>query len=255
VVVFPDCWTRLGGSQFLDSPATGRYHGYLCGEVVDFVDENYRTLADRSHRAIMGKSSGGYGAMVSAMLRPDVFGAFATHAGDALFEVVYQPAFREDARTLRDKYRGSFDVFWADFRSRPPMSQGGDDSLVNTYAMAACYSADADGRVRFPFDLETGEHDPEVWARWLEWDPVRMVPRHEGALRSMRAIWVDCGKRDQFFLDLGAEAFRRALVAAGVTDFHYELFDATHSAIEYRYPLSLAYLAAHITAPVASHAG
>jgi enterochelin esterase-like enzyme len=86
VVVYVDCWTSLGGSQFLDSPGTGRYLTYLCDEVVPWVDARYRTMAEREHRGIAGKSSGGYGAMVVPMLRPDVFGALASHAGDALFE-------------------------------------------------------------------------------------------------------------------------------------------------------------------------
>jgi len=72
---------------------------------------------------------------------------------------------------------------------------------------------------------------------------VRMVPDHADALRSMRAIYVDAGKRDEFFLDLGAEAYRRALNRIGVTDVLFELFDATHMMIEYRYPIALKYLA------------
>ena len=108
--------------------------------------------------------------------------------------------------------------------------------------MAACYAADADGTVNLPFDPATGEPKPDVWERWLAWDPVRMVTKHAAALRGLRAIYVDAGRRDEYFLDLGAEAFRRALSGIGVTDVHFELFDATHAAIEYRYPLGLKYL-------------
>ena len=81
ILIYVDCWTSLGGSQYLDSPGTGKYHTYLCDDVIAYVDSHFRTRGDRDHRAVMGKSSGGYGAMVSAMLRPDVFGAFATTAG------------------------------------------------------------------------------------------------------------------------------------------------------------------------------
>jgi hypothetical protein len=243
VLVWVDCWTALGGSQFLDSPGTGNYHTYLCDEVVPWVDTNYRTLPASEHRGIQGKSSGGYGAMVTPMVRPDLFGGLATHAGDALFEACYLPEFREAARALRDDYEGSFERFWDDFRSRPAFSKDSDHVLLNTWCMAACYSTDPDGTVRLPFDTDTGELLPEVWERWLAWDPVRMVPGHAEALRSLRAIYVDCGKRDEFFLDLGAEAFRRALAGIGVEDVYFELFDATHMAIEYRYPLGLRYLA------------
>jgi S-formylglutathione hydrolase FrmB len=247
VVAWVDCWTSLGGSQFLDSPGTGRYHTYLCDEVVPWVDANYRTLADAAHRGIAGKSSGGYGAMVTPMLRPDLWGGLATHAGDSLFENCYLPEFRQTVRALRDHYDGSMERFLEDFRSRPAMSKPSDGHILNDYAMASCYSADPDGTVRLPFDPRTGRMIPEVWERWLAWDPVRMVPGHAEALRGMRAIYIDSGNKDEWYLDLGSEGFRQALEAIGVTDYHFELFDAGHMAIEYRYPISLKYLAERLS--------
>jgi S-formylglutathione hydrolase FrmB len=245
IVVFVDAWTSVGGSQFLDSPGTGRYHTYLCDEVVPFVDARYRTLADAAHRAISGKSSGGYGAMVTPMLRPDLFGALATHAGDALFEVCYQPDLRQAVRALRDDYDRSYDAFWADFRARPGRPRTSDGTLLNVWCMAACYSADADGTVRLPFELTTGRLLPDVWDRWLAWDPVRMVEQRADALRSLRGIWIDAGRSDDFFLDLGAQAFRDALEGIGVraSAVRFELFDGTHANLEWRYPLAIGWLA------------
>jgi Putative esterase len=243
IVVYVDCWTSLGGSQFLDSPGTGRYLTYLCDEVISWVDHRYRTLPERDHRGIQGKSSGGYGAMVVPMLREDLFGGLATHAGDALFEACYLPEFRQSVRALRDEYDGSFDAFWKDFRSRPALSKDSDIHLLNDWCMAACYSAGADGSPELPYDPATGELIPTVWERWLALDPVRMVPDHAEALRSMRAIYIDAGKKDEYFLDLGAEAYRRALDRIGVDAPFFEVFDGTHLQIEYRYPLGLQYLA------------
>jgi hypothetical protein len=246
IVVFADCWTSFGGSQFLNSPGTGRYLDYLCDEVVAFVDERYRTIASRDHRGIQGKSSGGYGAMVTSMLRPDVFGAFASHAGDALFEACYVKGFADVVRALRDEYDGSYERFWEDFRSRVPMTKPSDGELVETYGYAAAYSADDDGTVRLPFDLATGTLIDEVWARWLEKDPVRMVPRHADALRTMRGIWLDAGRRDEWYLDNGAVAVSKELEAIGVTHT-LELFDAGHMSIGYRYPKALGFLAGNLT--------
>ena len=250
LVVFVDAWTSVGGSQFIDSPGTGRYHTYICDELVPFVDERYRTLAGAEHRGIAGKSSGGYGAMVNPMLRPDVFGGLATHAGDALFEMCYLPDFRKSVRSLRDSYEGSVERFWQDFRARPAFSRPGDEYLINEWAMAACYSTDDDGTVRLPFDVLTGELIPDVWDRWMHWDPVRMARTDAGraALRSMRAIYIDAGTKDEYFLDLGAEAFRREVVAAGAIEPFFELFDAKHGAIEYRYPIAVRYLAERLAA-------
>jgi S-formylglutathione hydrolase FrmB len=245
IVVFIDAWTSIGGAQFLDSPATGRYHTYLCDEIVPFVDARYRTMAGAAHRGVAGKSSGGYGAMVTPMLRPDLFGGLVTHAGDALFDVCYQPEFREAVRALRDVYDGSYEAFWEDLRSRPGQSRGTDGALLDVWCMAACYSADPDGTVRLPFDPRTGALDPGTWERWLAWDPVRMVASHADALRGLRAAWIDAGRRDDFYLDLGAEAFRAELAAIGIDDdrVRFELFDGTHAGIEWRYPIAVGWLA------------
>ncbi len=248
IVVYVDAWTRYGGSQFVDSPGTGRYHSYLCDEVVPWVDQHYRTLPAAAHRAIMGKSSGGFGAMITPMLRPDLFGALASHAGDSLYELCYVPEFGKCARHLRD-YDGDIWRWWADFSSRVSFTKEADQDLLMLLGVSACFSAREDGRVELPFVPETGMLRPEVWQRWLGWDPVRMVPRYAAALRGLRGIWLDAGTRDQWYLDLGAQAVRAALGQAGVPDdvVRLELFDATHMGIDYRYPLSLAWLAGRIS--------
>ncbi len=244
IIVYVDAWTSLGGSQFVDSAGTGRYHTYLCDEVVAYVDAHYRTLTSRLSRGVTGKSSGGYGAMITPMLRPDLFAGLATHAGDALFEVCYEPDLREAARALRDHHDGSFDAFWVDFRARPGRPKPGDSALLNIYCMAACYSTDVDGTLRFPFELATGRLIPETWERWLTHDPVRMASRHAETLRGLRATWIDAGRSDDFYLDLGADAFHRELQATHPDgEVHFELFDGTHANIDWRYPMAVRFLA------------
>ncbi|TQS40319.1 alpha/beta hydrolase [Cryptosporangium phraense] len=244
IVVYVDAWTAYGGSQFVDSPGTGPYHSYLCDEVVPWVDARYRTLAQPASRAITGKSSGGFGAMITPMLRPDLFGALATHAGDSLYEYAYVPEFAKAVRYLRP-YDGDIFRWWEDFRSRPAFSGDGDGTLLILLGCSACFSADDDGTVRLPFDPVTGELVPERWQRWLDWDPVRMVDTYADALRSQRAIWIDAGTRDEWYLDIGAQAFRAGLSRIGVPDdrVHFELFNAGHGGIDYRYPQALAWLA------------
>jgi Putative esterase len=248
IVVYVDAWTRYGGSQFVDSPGTGRYHSYLCDEIVPWVDARYRTRAEPAARAIMGKSSGGFGAMITPMLRPDLFGALATHAGDALYEYCYIPGFATAVRQLR-RYGGDIWRWWEDFNSRVAFTREEDMSLAGLLGVAACFSAHADGSVDLPFDPATGVIRPAVWQRWLDWDPVRMAPAYAETLRGLRAIWVDAGARDEFNLDLGASAFRACLADIGVSDdvVHFELFEAGHAGIDYRYPMSLAWLCSRMT--------
>src|SRR6266568_469665 len=244
IVVYVDAWTAYGGSQFVDSPGTGRYHSYLCDEIVPRVDANYRTIDSRDSRAISGKSSGGFSAMITPMLRPDLFGALATHAGDTLYELSYVPEFGKAARYLRE-YDHDISRWWDDFRSRPSFTKECDEVLLITLGCSACFSARDDGTPELPFEPRSGRLLPDVWKRWLDWDPVRMVERYAETVRSLRAVWIDAGTRDEWFLDLGAEAFRAELARVGLPDdsVHFELFDAGHMGIDYRYPLALSWLA------------
>jgi len=248
IVVYVDAWSRYGGSQYVDSPGTGAYHSYLCDEVVPWVDARYRTITAPASRAIAGKSSGGFGAMITPMLRPDLFGALATHAGDSLYEYCYLGEFAQAARYLRE-YDHDIFRWWEDFRSRVANTRPGDQTLGMVLGCSAAFSAAEDGTVQLPFDPRTGQLRPELWQRWLEWDPVRMVDRYADALRSLTAVWIDAGTKDEWFLDLGAEAFRAGLERVGVPAdrVHFELFDATHMAIDYRYPLALAWLAQRLS--------
>lgn len=244
LVVYVDAWTSYGGSQYVDSVGTGNYLTYLCDEVVPFVEMRYRTIPAPGSRAIQGKSSGGYGAMTVPLRRPEVFGALATHAGDALYEVCYQPEFGAAVRALRP-YDGDVTAWWADFNSRQPFSKSADSVLLELYGCSACYSPAANGTPQLPFDTRTGEPIAEHWQRWLANDPVRLVQERAEVVPDLRAVWIDAGNADDYYLDLGAEVFRDRVLAAGLPQdrLHFELFDGTHAGIDHRYPLSLSWLA------------
>lgn len=249
IVVYSDSWTRYGSSQFVDSAGTGPYHSYFCNEIVPYVDEHYRTLPAREHRAVTGKSSGGFGAMITPMLRPDLFGALASHAGDTLYETNYLREVGAVARALRE-YDGDIMNFWADFESRWAFSKASDMTLWLFLGISSCFSADEDGVPQLPFDSRTGRIREDVWARWLGWDPVRMLaePTYAESMRRLHSIWIDAGSSDDFFLDLGAQAFRDGLREVGVDDavVAFELVDANHSNIDHRYIPAMRWLADRI---------
>lgn len=240
ILVFPDCWTTYGGSQFLDSTGTGRYRSYLCEEIVKLVGERYPTATEPARRGVSGHSSGGYGAMVTAMKRPDLFGALVSHAGDALFEVTVAPGFPETARILRDRFQGNFDVFFEQLAEAERFDfPTYGDALMN-YGYAACYSPDPNraGRALLPFDIGTGALLPDVWEKWLEQDPVRMIADHADALRGMRHVRIDSGRNDEYYMDLAATALHRELDGIGVTH-EFELFEGRHSGNAHRYPAAM----------------
>jgi enterochelin esterase family protein len=249
IVVAPDAFTRWGGAQYLDSPALGDYETYLVCEVLPAIDARYRTIAAREARAIGGKSSGGFGALVLAMRNPDFFSAVACHAGDMYFELSVIPDLPVAARTLRR--HGGVEPFLASFEARE-RKDAADFTTIMVLALAGAYSPDPErpGGVALPFDVETGEIDWGVWRRWKAWDPVELVGAHAEALRRMRLIFLDAGTRDEHNLDLGARILARRLRALGV-GFEHEEFDDGHRATQYRYEVSLPKLAAAIgAAPV-----
>jgi enterochelin esterase family protein len=231
IVVMPDCFTRYGGSQYLNSTATGPYEDYLVEELVPFMDRRYPTTGRRS---VLGKSSGGYGAMVLAMRHPELFHAVACHSGDMYFEYCYVPDFPKALDTFR-KYGGP-ERYLRAWEKMPKRNRGDLHAALNTWAMASCYSPR--GRaVDLPFDLETGELKEAVWRRWKAWDPVEMLADHAKNLKRLKMVFLDCGTRDQFALHHGARIFAGKARRLGLR-VRFEEFDDDHSSISYRYDRS-----------------
>jgi enterochelin esterase family protein len=248
IVVAPDGFTRWGGSQYLDSPASGAYEAHLTTELIPEIDRRFRTRPVRDARGIGGKSSGGFGALVLAMRHAPLFSAVACHSGDAYFELSVIPDIPKAVRTLRK--HGGLDGFLAYFDAAA--SKGSDDvTTIMMLALAACYSPDPQRPhgIALPFDVDTGELDWEIWRRWKAWDPVEMVAveAHAEALRALRLLFIDAGTRDEWSLDLGARILTRRLSALRVP-FEHQEFDDGHRGIAYRYDISLPKMAAALGA-------
>jgi enterochelin esterase family protein len=242
IAVLPDCFTYYGGSQYINSSATGNYEDYLTEEIIDFVDDNFRTVRDKNSRAVMGKSSGGYGALVMAMRHADQFGLACSTSGDAYFEFCYFPGIAEGFRAIKGDPKALIEKFW-----RETERKGKDDfAALNTIGMSACYAPNDAAELGFdlPFDLETGEIRWDVWARWLEHDPVRLVEKSVENLKSLKLLFVDAGTRDEFALDLGAKILCKRLEEFGIA-FLTEEFDDGHFNIGYRQNRSLELISQH----------
>lgn len=265
ILVFPDCYTALGGNQYVNSSAVGAYADYLTKEIVPFVDREFRTLADRAHRGCFGKSSGGYGAIVHGMKYPQTWGAIANHSGDAYFEFVYghdwpntltelskyrRPRFEPGVYDVRRMERGAdrglddgrvrrfLEAVW----NKPKLSSAEGHAIMNL-CMAATYDPDpkAPNGFRLPFNLETGELIPARWNAWRKHDPINLVAKYKANLRTLRGIYIDCGWRDQYHIQYGTRILSKRLHAARIPH-RYEEFDDTHSDIDYRLDVSLPFL-------------
>ena len=266
IIAFPDCFTSLGGNQYINSSAVGRYADYLTQELVPFVDAQLRTLASRDHRGCFGKSSGGYGAIVHGMLYPETWGAIADHSGDSYFDFVYASDWPNTldalAKFAKPKRKpGAVDVralssaklaeglddgriarFLVELRRKKKLGPTDGHAVMNL-CMAATYDPDpkAPNGFRVPFHLETGERIEARWKNWLAHDPIHMVQRHAKALKSLRGIYVDCGWSDQYHIHYGTRILSARLAELGVAHT-YEEFPDNHSDIDYRMDTSLPFL-------------
>lgn len=267
IIVFPDCFTALGGNQYINSPAIGRYADYLTREIIPFVDREFRTLASREHRGCFGKSSGGYGAIIHGMKYTPYWGAIADHSGDAYFDFVYwhdwPNTLNELAKYRSPKLKAGARNLLRD-ASRSGLAQGRDDGRIKRFleavwkkqklssaeghcimnlCMAATYDADPRAPLGFrvPFNLESGEAIALRWQKWRAHDPINLVTRYRANLRRLRGIYIDCGWRDQYHIHFGSRILSRRLAAAGIRHT-YEEFDDNHSDIDYRMDVSLPFL-------------
>ncbi len=241
VVAMPDCFTRLGGNQYINSQAMGRWEDFLIDEMVPAVEAHFGCGGD-GRRGVFGKSSGGYGAIVHAMRRPDCWSAAACHSGDMGFDLCDLPEMPRLLRALAKK-GGSIETFLTDFEKGPKWS-GGDTHTLMILAMAATYDPDPNAfcGIRLPVDPHTCELIEQRWANWMRWDPVVMADGHAENLKRLKALWIDCGNVDQYNLVFGARRLHLKLEAADVPHV-YEEFDDNHSSIDYRMDKSLPFLA------------
>jgi poly(3-hydroxybutyrate) depolymerase len=241
-IAFPDCFTRLGGNQYINSAAMGRWEDFLIQEMLPAVEKRFG-CGGQGRRAVFGKSSGGYGAMVHAMRHADVWAAAASHSGDVGFELLFGGDFPGLLRVLA-RHGHSIESFIRSIESREKHKDEEIHALM-VLAMAATYDPDPSAflGIRLPVAPDTCERIADRWANWLAWDPLHMVERHAADLRRLKALYIDCGDIDQYNLVYGARRVHRTLDRLGVAH-RYEEFPDDHSKVDYRMDESLPFLAA-----------
>lgn len=235
IVVAPDCYSKLGGNQYINSSAVGLYEDHLVKEVIPFINDTYAV----GPWGVFGKSSGGYGSLVLGMRHPEIFRVLASHSGDSVFELSYLSDFLPALDAFR-KHGGPKAWFEAYLKDVNP-HRSSHFIPLEMLAMSATYSPNPQSKemgIDFPFDLETGVFLPDVWARWRQWDPVNMIPSYVENLKKLAFIYMDCGSRDEHGLHWGVRAIVAALKKYGIPA-HHEEFDDGHRSVTYRYDVSL----------------
>ncbi|MEA1937539.1 MAG: alpha/beta hydrolase-fold protein [Pseudomonadota bacterium] len=245
VIAFPDCFTKLGGNQFIDSPGVGRYASFLIEDILPAI-ENKWGCGGPGKRGLFGRSSGGFGAVWHGCMHADVWSAVSCHSGDMGFEWCYLTDMPNVLNTLA-KYDRSIPAFLEAMPTKEKPT-GREMHALMMLAMAATYDPDPKWptSIRLPVDIETCELIDARWDRWLAFDPARIAADHIDALKSLKALYIDCGSRDQYHMHYGARRLVRTLTANDVPHV-YEEFDDDHNSLDYRYDVSLPILVKALT--------
>lgn len=243
VVAFPDCFTRLGGNQYIDSPVMGLWERFLNEEMLPLLESRYG-CGGPGRRGVFGKSSGGYGALIQGLRHGDIWSAVACHSGDIGFELCYLKEMPALLRLLA-QHGGSIEALVAaieESNGAPHLTHG-----LMLLAMAASYDPAPDGflGLRLPVDPRTCKLDPERWQRWQAHDPLHLLAHHGNNLKKLKLLYFDCGTRDQYDLLYGARRLHDQLILQNIPH-QYEEFDGTHSNIDARLETSLPRLAASL---------
>ncbi len=226
-VLLVDGRTSLGGSQYVNSPATGPYADYVLDELLPWAKKTARP----SSVAVMGQSSGGFGALHLAMERPGAFDAVGVSAGDMAFDLTFMPEFPKAVRAIRSL--GGPEELLRKVAEDPTIAGSPTDPVsaaILLLAMGTCYSPEGtDGGYEMPIDIETAEVIPRVWDRWLRFDPVERLsnPADRAALGRLRSLHLTASRSDEWYLDVGARRFARRAAELSVPVLHEE-FEGGH---------------------------
>lgn len=224
-VAFPDCFTALGGSQYLDSSAVGKYQSHLFDEIVPFIEERWPCIP--SARGVVGKSSGGFGALRLALARPGYFSAVGSLSGDCGFELAYGAELLSACRGLIP-WGGDAERFLKAFHQRPDLS-GDGHAVIDVLAMSACYAPNPEAPLGFdlPMDPHTGERQNPGWDRWLENDPLTMIEQDATGFAALNYLDLVAGTKDEFHLQFSLRRLCARLKELNISHQHTE-FDGGH---------------------------
>ena len=236
VGILPDGMTTLGGSQYVDSPGIGNYATWLAREIVPWLAERFST---RGRLGVIGKSSGGFGALHLALTFPDVVQAVACHSGDLGFDLCYLGDIVPAVRGVQAA--GGLERFVSAFWEKEAPTSN-DFAALNLLCMACAYSPDLNVYplpARLPVDFITGAVDFSVFEAWKAWDP---LVRDLSALGELKDLFIDCGSSDEHLLHLGARRLHQRLEHLGIAHT-YDEFPGGHRGTSFRYDVSIRRLA------------
>ena len=217
IIVMPDANNRYRGSHYVNSSTTGNWADFITRDLIQYIDATYRTIPHAHSRGLAGHSMGGRGTLYLAMTYPGIYGAiYGSSAGQMDFGELRQTPDNPE--------------WWSKLITLQDISQA-DRRMVRMLGLTAAFTPNPNRPpfyVDFQYELVDGKLQPRpaVWQKWLDHDPVALVPVSGDNLRQLRGFRFDCGLADDRVLP-SSRVFARALTAAGIPH-EYEEHDGDH---------------------------
>jgi pimeloyl-ACP methyl ester carboxylesterase len=224
IIVLPDTMTKFGGNQFVDSSAVGNYETYITRDLMNYIKSKY----DSRDIFLFGKSSGGFGSISLALSYPELYSGFIDISGDSYFPYCYMPDFSTAYMEIRES---GMDGFIDSYRKSYTHTQN-KLTAYNVIAMAAFYSPE-NTSIKLPFSTATGEIVPEVWERWIKFDPVNRLADEINRLKGKKIV-LQTGNRDEFRINIGMNIIHEKLEKSNIEHIYKE-YPAGHFNTNYFY--------------------
>ncbi|MHA2101688.1 MAG: alpha/beta hydrolase [Candidatus Kariarchaeaceae archaeon] len=207
IIVIPNADNAYNGSFYTNSIVTGDWEDFITQELVEYIDNNYRTIQQASGRGISGYSMGGYGTIMLAMKHPDIFSATYSLSGtNLIFEDVILVG-------LHDYLIQAVNA--TQFSGLPMEAQA---MIAEGVAFAPNVNS-TPFMCDFPVDTN-GVVIDSLWQRWLENDPYSLIETYRNNLLQLNGIKFDCGTQDA--LMESTRKFHMALDTKGIPHYFEE---------------------------------
>lgn len=240
VFVFVNAWTRWGGSQFINSMATGEYENYIVQELVPEVKKQFPKVENPERWIVFGGSSGGYGALHLASKYPQVFSHAVALAPDSLFEVSLLPEIYKYLPYLKEV--GGLEVFYEKYKQgQIKWSHDIQFGVLNLAAMTCCYApqiidqkkpAAVESLDDFLFPIsDNGKLDSKIWNEWLKHDPIQFLNERKKQVKQLKSVLVFTGNKDEYGLQYGSRQIYNLLTSFDV-NVNYTELPGTHRNID-----------------------
>jgi len=214
------------GSFYTNSALYGDFEDYIMYDLIEHIDNTYRTIDHRLYRGIGGHSMGGYGATKLGIKYYDLFGSISSHSGALVFD------------NLTDLIPDLMDeTSWNPLNLFMPTN--GFVSLF-MFGASGAFSPTLDlppWYVDLPIDYN-GDVIQSVWELWMPHDPQRIAQESINVL-PLLDYYLDCGDQDEYFLQEHAMDFHAFLDSLNF-DHEYHIYSGYHwTDINSRYAFSL----------------